>query len=169
MKNKKSFTLIELLVVIAIIGVLSTVVLISLKSIRAKARDARRLSDMKQIQTALEEYYSDYGHYPQENSSNGSWEISNEDGGDFIDDLKDKGYMDTVPVDPMNISGDYYCYYNYPASSAKYYNCPEENDFYVLGVKNMETSNRPYPQSPGWSCPGRNWQNEFDWVTGSFE
>lgn len=63
--NKDSgFTLVELLVVIAIIGVLSSVVLVSLNSARAKARDARRLADFKQIQTALELFYDVYGRYP---------------------------------------------------------------------------------------------------------
>ena len=65
-KNKtKGFTLIELLVVIAIIGILSSVVLASLNSARAKARDARRLSDLHQIRNALELYASDNsGSYP---------------------------------------------------------------------------------------------------------
>ncbi len=64
-KNKeKGFTLIELLVVIAIIGILSSVVLVSLGSARAKARDARRISDIKQLQTALELYFNSYGRYP---------------------------------------------------------------------------------------------------------
>nr|AQQ74998.1 hypothetical protein [uncultured bacterium] len=48
-KESSGFTLIELLVVIAIIGILSSVVLASLNSARAKGRDARRLSDLKQI------------------------------------------------------------------------------------------------------------------------
>ena len=66
-KNKysQSFTLIELLVVIAIIGILSSIVLVSLNSAKAKARDARRISDFRQIQTALEMFYGTYGRYPQ--------------------------------------------------------------------------------------------------------
>lgn len=52
--NKKGFTLIELLVVIAIIGLLSTLAVVSLSSARAKARDAQRLSDVKQLSALLE-------------------------------------------------------------------------------------------------------------------
>jgi len=51
------FTLIELLVVISIIGLLSSIVLTSVNSARAKARDARRLADLRQIQNALALYY----------------------------------------------------------------------------------------------------------------
>lgn len=60
----RGFTLIELLVVIAIIGLLSSVVLASLNGARLKGRDARRLADMKELQTALELYYSDNIAYP---------------------------------------------------------------------------------------------------------
>jgi len=61
---KKAFTLVELLVVIAIIGILSTLSVVALNSARAKARDARRLSDIKQIRTALDMYYDSAGIYP---------------------------------------------------------------------------------------------------------
>ncbi len=53
-KNEKGFTLIELLVVVAIIGILATLGIVSLNSARAKARDAKRLSDAKQFATALQ-------------------------------------------------------------------------------------------------------------------
>lgn len=58
------FTLIELLVVIAIIGLLASVVLLSLNSARAKSRDAKRVADVRQIMTALELYFNDNGGYP---------------------------------------------------------------------------------------------------------
>lgn len=63
-KIAKGFTLIELLVVIVIIGILATLATVTLGGARSKARDARRISDVKQIQTALELFYNDTGGYP---------------------------------------------------------------------------------------------------------
>ena len=64
-KRKQGFTLIELLVVIAIIGILASIVLVSLTGARGKARDAARKSDIRQISLAMEMYYDDYAGYPQ--------------------------------------------------------------------------------------------------------
>ncbi|MBT4941682.1 MAG: prepilin-type N-terminal cleavage/methylation domain-containing protein [Candidatus Magasanikbacteria bacterium] len=62
--NKKGFTLIELLVVVAIIGLLSTLAVVALSTAREKTRDSKRLSDLKNIQTALELHYTGSNQYP---------------------------------------------------------------------------------------------------------
>lgn len=53
---KKGFTLIELLVVISIIGVLATLVLVSFGPAQKQARDTQRKSDIRQYQSALENF-----------------------------------------------------------------------------------------------------------------
>ena len=63
-RNKRGFTLIELLVVVAILGLLATIVAVSLTSARARARDARRVSDVRQLELALELYYAAHEEYP---------------------------------------------------------------------------------------------------------
>ncbi len=69
-KNKKcckkcscGFTLIELLVVIAIIGILSTIVLVSLNTARTKAADVTVKADLKTIAPQAEMVYDDTGKY----------------------------------------------------------------------------------------------------------
>ncbi|MFA5420441.1 MAG: type II secretion system protein [Patescibacteria group bacterium] len=65
-KNKKGFTLIELLVVIAIIGILATLAIVALQQARKNARDAKRIADVRQMQTALELFFNDNQYYPAE-------------------------------------------------------------------------------------------------------
>ena len=91
--KKKGFTLIELLIVIAIIGLLSTLAIISMSGARAKARDAQRLSDLKQIQTALEILYSDANTYDPGCETTGNCTVpyklgGNLAGGEYIDFTK---------------------------------------------------------------------------------
>jgi len=54
--NNKGFTLIELLAVIAIIAILAAMGLVAYTSAQKTARDARRVSDMKAVQSAFEAY-----------------------------------------------------------------------------------------------------------------
>ena len=67
-KFTKGFTLIELLVVIAIIGILASIVLVSLNSARNKGKDARIISDVQQIRTALESGYNGSGYPDLDNN-----------------------------------------------------------------------------------------------------
>ena len=87
---RKAFTLIELLVVIVIIGVLATLAVVAISSARTKARDAKRISDLKQISTALEMYHADYTAYP--NLITPGQPLVSEDG--------TKTYMAKVPNNP---------------------------------------------------------------------
>lgn len=57
-KNLDGFTLLELLVVIGIIGMLISIAAVSYSSAQGRTRDARRKSDIKGIQVAMEQYYS---------------------------------------------------------------------------------------------------------------
>lgn len=172
-KNNKGFTLIELLVVIAILSLLMSAILTSLNTARKKAWDARRLSDMRNIMLALELYYDANNQYPTRTADSccDGWD-QGPCGTDliFIDALRTSNLMPQVPVDPAGGTGTGcygYRYYRYNAGS---YGCDSSKGaYFVLGVGDMQTSGRPHPESPGWSCPSRNWQNEFDWVTGRFE
>ncbi|MDE1941389.1 MAG: type II secretion system protein, partial [Patescibacteria group bacterium] len=67
----RAFTLIELLVVIAIIAILTSVVIAAIAPSKAKARDAKRISDLGQIQLALELYFDRCRSYPNEASGGG--------------------------------------------------------------------------------------------------
>src|SRR3954471_10258356 len=67
--NQKGFTLIELMVVMSIIGLLASIMLVTFVNARRKARDTSRIATMKQIYTALELYFNNYGFYPVANAS----------------------------------------------------------------------------------------------------
>jgi prepilin-type N-terminal cleavage/methylation domain-containing protein len=170
LKKELGFTLIELLVVISIIGFLASAAVVALNSARMKARDARRLADMAQIQKALDLYYQDNSQYPGNTDNDCSgWDTGYYGSGDiFISPLKIAQLINEVPGDPTSTSQcGGYRYYRYGAGS---YGCnPSQGAFYVLGISNMEASASPHAFSPGWSCPSRNWQGEFYWVTGKFE
>ena len=60
----KGFTIVELLVVIGIIGIVTSIVMASINSAKAKGRDAKRIADISVIQLSLERYYDQYHYYP---------------------------------------------------------------------------------------------------------
>lgn len=63
-QSNSGFTLIELLVVISIIGILASVILISLTGVRQKAKDSKIKSEVYGIKLALEDYNATNGGYP---------------------------------------------------------------------------------------------------------
>jgi prepilin-type N-terminal cleavage/methylation domain-containing protein len=71
-KTKKSgFTLLELLVVIAVASILVSIASASYTTAQKKARDARRMGDMKAVQNAAEQFYADNIKYPTLSSTFG--------------------------------------------------------------------------------------------------
>jgi prepilin-type N-terminal cleavage/methylation domain-containing protein len=124
--GERGFTLIELLVVIAIIGLLSSVVLASLNGARLKGRDARRISDLKQMQTALELYYSNQGSYPvltTVNTTQAGFTTA-------LTPLVSEGDIPAVAADPNGGTATYY------------YKSTAGGTFYCLGAT-METTPLP--------------------------
>ncbi len=103
------FTLIELLVVISIIGLLSSIVMASLSDAKAKARDARRLQDVKQLRLALTLYQNDNGG----DIPTGTLVITSLNT-DFLKSLVDGKYLPSRIIDPINNSTYKYYYIHNP-------------------------------------------------------
>jgi type II secretion system protein G len=120
LKANKGFTLIELLVVIAIITTLTGLVATNFINSQAKARDARRKSDLANIQRALELFYNDHGAYPDESTNRiaGCGASSNSacPWGSAFTDGNGTVYMELIPGDPAN---GYTYYYNVDTAGGK--------------------------------------------------
>src|SRR3989344_1411048 len=160
-KSSRGFTLIELLVVIAIIGLLASVVLASLNSARAKGRDAKRLSEVNQLQKALELYYDNFGYYPETNwvhSVDGTWQSNA-----LATGLRP--YLSSLPVDPTN-SGccGYNGQYVYSYYSSGYRSAGQVNQQWYMIVFRLENQTSPAQATDGsTACHGQ----YFHYGTGS--
>lgn len=126
-KTKNGFTLIELLVVISVIGLLASVVLIALNSVRAKARDAKRSADIRQLATVIQLYFDDNNAFPTNTGClNGwcclghgdastCWASGGYYGSTALDNSLSPKYLSKIPDDPLNNTatyGDAYMYMN---------------------------------------------------------
>lgn len=108
-RKSVGFTLIELLVVIAILGVLIGVLVTVINPAGqiGKARDAQRKNDLHAMQSALDAYSNDTGHYPPGVGDCGIQGVAW--GGTW------PGYIGTVPKDPLSTQS--YCYKPNPPGS----------------------------------------------------
>lgn len=128
----KGFTLIELLVVIAIIGILSSVVLASLGVARSKARDATRISDVKNIRLALELYYDTAQAFPE--NENGTGDANQLTGTTLVAAIVPT-YIPLLPADPLAASRAIEAQYLYVGLDALGADCSVAGcASYALGV-----------------------------------
>ena len=137
--QKKGFTLIELLVVIAIIGFLSSVVLVSMGSTREKARDSKRMSDMRQIVSAQALFYANPANIRY-------YECGNVAGGGDCGTANWPSsisiYMPKVPRDPKNTGSNIYIWAdNTPGTATSF--CA----YAVLEIKESCANTRYYTAS----------------------
>ena len=155
-KKRRAFTLIELLMVIAIIGVLSGIVLVRLDSMRTKGRDAKRVSEIRQLQNALELFYSVHSRYPYSGqcgatSPNSGWSNSVEclSGDKWVRDSSYdlSGLISDDPIDPIN-------QLNWPRGAYYYYsrNYGGDGQWYMI-VYSLEVPNPAIEASDGVTAP----------------
>jgi type II secretion system protein G len=138
MKKSKGFTLIELLVVIAIIGLLATIVLVSVSSSRQKAKDARRVSDLRQISLALELYAEDNGRLYPDGGDGGAgcndWGAATRP----LTAIQQPAYISTLPIDPdMTLA---LCNVASPPDTCYFYE--SDGSDYVLRARLTRSSDR---------------------------
>lgn len=128
--NSKSFTFIEMVAVIVMLGILVAIIVPQVTKSIAKGRDARRMTDIKAIASALQAYYMDNGAYPDAST----WLKSTDS--DFLSVLSSGGYVAQVPRDPLNNSDYYYCYRKFAAGTN---GAPSaRGDYAVIAAKAFE-------------------------------
>lgn len=166
------FTLIELMVVVLVLAVLVSIAVAVYIDSRKTAADNTRLANAKVLQEVLMRYRFDTGNFPANTDNDyGGWDGDRD--GMFIRPLSQNHYLKKDIKDPKDPTGTLYNssgnwhYYRYGPGS--YGADPAKGYYCVFGIRDMEKSGRPHPLSPGWSTPGRNWQNEFDWVDGFYQ
>jgi len=77
-KRNKGFTIVELLIVIVVIGILALLVITTYSGIQAKARNAKRQSDVQALQQQIEAFFQNSGYYPSLGDLNSvTWRATN--------------------------------------------------------------------------------------------
>lgn len=127
--KSKGFTLIEMLVVVAVIGLLISLAVVQLRTIRAKSRDTRRVVDILTISKALSLYYNNHQVYPLYPDG------LVVDGADSLSqDLINDEAINQVPADPTSLDsgGPAECDYEFRSGLHYYYKSDTDGKTYIL-------------------------------------
>lgn len=106
----RAFTLIELLVVIAIIAILTALILPALAGSKGKARDAQRVSDISQLQGALELYFDRCGDYPAPDNNKIDSTVLTQTDSNCPSGVTFQTYISQVPTPPAGAGQSAYDY-----------------------------------------------------------
>ena len=58
-------TLLEILVIVAIIGIIGVLAVFAVNAARSKERDSTRIANVRQVQSALEDFFNERNTYPE--------------------------------------------------------------------------------------------------------
>jgi len=137
-ESPRGFTMVELLVVISIIGILSGLLFAVIRpgNMRANARDAQRLSDLRVIQGALELYFADHRQYPCSGSvcASSNWIRIDGSSDRLSQALTLGGYLSEMRVDPTNNGTQSSpCYANSP-NAYRYNYYSRGSSYYITAI-----------------------------------
>jgi len=143
-KKNRGFTLIELLVVIAIVGILASIVLVSVNDARIKARDARRKTDLHNIALALDMYYAQHGSYPLSPNQPAGPQTSADYStlSSWLNDLVVENLFSKPPTDPINNDLGPWCYGGGAAGKNTIYTYASNGQHYILCTWLENTSDK---------------------------
>ncbi len=101
-KSTSGFTLIELITVVGVISILSIIGITALDPMTQfqKSQDARKKSDLSQIQKVLESYYEDNDRYPQTIAEGTAYYIADDEGAAVYWGSSWQPYMNVLPKSP---------------------------------------------------------------------
>lgn len=150
LQKSPGFTIVELLIVIVIIGILAALVIVAYTGIQARARDSTRVTDMRNVKTAIEAYAADNnGDYPPTSFPGLAYYLVPK-------------YIKAIPTDPINAAQDGKAYIYYYARGYKKngtsFVAATAND-YIMSMS-LESSSGPIHN--GYGAPGT-----LNWIDGN--
>ena len=159
--HKSGFTLIELVVVLLIVGILIGIVAPRVQGQSSRARDTRRVQDLRVWVDAIEQYKLDTGDYPNHGTLIGGWDRTSD--GEFIPELLDQGYVRSALTDPLEDSSHYFVYRRFAPGT---YGCVGPENYYVIAILNFETDSARDDFQTNFRCTGYDFAAAYDYATG---